>query len=569
MYSGSRLLWSSLWPVLHGFTWTEAYEIADRELSTPQERAEWLAGKYSPGSSIADPDQAAYEIPLTTEDKNQLKKEFASAYVPRYVKMVTSAEFKALDPTTQEYKKEELRKDVAKSVQEAYARKLKADGYASVVYDDSSNLANKYEYLASNDLSDKEKIQIIKDSYVGGTIANAEARGYRKKMFDEWMDNPANTKSYLEMNTADGYEKMRKAADKYAGDLTKQKYGGVKNYGDIENLDLYDVYYTTNTPIDSTPPVKINEKATTKTDSGALIKQGNIDLNARPVVRNSDGSYSTVDTVTWEVDGEFVNIPTVIYVEDQEINGEYVSEGWVHVDADQALEHYYETGEHLGIYSSEEAAVKAARQLSKDQADQYDAKAAATKSSGYVIPPAKSMPNLITPAQMMEANELIENGTWKNGQLIEGTPVTQEEIDQEYIDKGYEPVRTGDVRVLEEWDWRDQDKDYQHIWDVVAQNVQIFPGYEDSTMASYIDEMYAGYLDNPDYPGESIDDYLNNDIQHKDRFYKRHYVDGIPTKATRLEALNYEIDQAVGGISNAAGYIGRGKPNFWANLIRR
>lgn len=354
------------------FAWSKAYEIADRELSTPQEQAEWLAGKYSPGSSIDDPDQAAYEINLTTEDKNQLKKEFTSAYVPRYVKMVNSAEFKALDPTTQEYKKEELRKDVAKSVQEAYARKLKADGYASVAYDDKANLANKYEYLASNDLSNKEKIEIIKDSYVGGTIANAEARGYRKQLFDQWMDNPANTAPYLEQNTADSYKKMRDAADKYAGKLTKQKYGNVKNYSDIEDFDLYDVYYTTNNPINGTPPVKINEPTTSKTDSGALLRPGNIDLNARPIVRNSDGSYSTVDTATWEVDGKYVNVPTVIYVEDETIDGEYISGDWVHVDADKALEHYFETGEHLGIYSDEKSAVRAAEQLHEDQAKQYD-----------------------------------------------------------------------------------------------------------------------------------------------------------------------------------------------------
>ena len=543
------------------FKWEKAYEIADRELSTPQERAEWLAGKYSPGSSIADPDQSAYEIPLTAEDKNQLKKEFKSAYTARYVKMVTDPAFKALDPTTQEYKKEELRKDVASAVETAYARRLKADGYASVVYDDSANLASKYEYLASNDLSDDEKIQIIKDSYVGGTIANAEARGYRKKMFDEWMDNPANTKSYLEMNTADGYEKMRKAADKYAGNLTKQKYGNVKNYGDIENEDLYDVYYTTNTPIDSTPPVKINEKATTKTDSGALIKPGNIDLNARPIERNSDGTYSTVDSVTWEVDGQFVNVPTVIYVDGEEINGEWV-EGWVHVDGDTALDHYFETGEHLGIYKDEASAVKAAQQLSKDQAKQYNSKA-----NGYVIPPNKSNPLLLNHNDLQYTNYELENYKWDNGKIVEGVAPTQAEYDQEYLDKGYYPARTGETRVLEEWHPEGEEP---QIWEIVSDSIQGLPhdyeavdGWEDMAF-DVAQEYYTAWLTHPDYEGQSFEDWLASNPDYTDTYTRAYH--GVGQKATRREALNYNIAQAVGGTSYANSIMSR---NFWSNLIRR
>ena len=366
------------------FTWANAYQIADQELSTPKERAEWLATKYTPGSSLDDPDEAAYKIVLTTEDKNQIKKEFTSAYVPRYVAMVSSDEFKALPATTQEYKKEELRKDVAAAVQEEYARSLKSKGYASAVFDEKANLANKYQYLANTDLTDAQKIQILKDTYVGGTIANAEARGYRKQLYDDYLDNAANTASYLELNTAEGYEKLRSAADKYAGKATKQKYGGVKNYSDIENFDLYDVYYTTNAAIDSTPAVKFDESQKIS-GSSSLLQAGNIDLNSRPILRNSDGSYSTVDSVTYEIDGEYVNLPTVIYVEEgYSHDGEWVGEGWQHVSDEEALDHFFETGEHLGIYDSEKAAVKAAEQLHEAQARQYDSIA-----SGYVIPPAE------------------------------------------------------------------------------------------------------------------------------------------------------------------------------------
>ena len=371
------------------YKWTDAYAIADKELSTARERAEWLADKYSPGSSLDDPDDLGYKLPLSKADRDQVEKEFTSAYVPRYIAMVSDPDFIAADPITQEYKKEELRKDIAKSVEAAYVRKLKAGGFVEPIYDSTASLAKKYEYLASNDLSDKEKIQILKDSYVGGTIANAEARAYRKNLYDAYLDDPANTKKYLDMNTADGYEDLRDAADKYAGDLTKQKYvpaGKKRTFGNITDYDLYEVYSVADDPIKSTPPVDFGAATKSTSSSSSLLKPGNIDLDSRPVLRNSNGSYSTVDSVTWEVDGEYINVPTVIYVEGETIDGEYISSDWVHVDADTALDHYFETGEHLGIYKDAESADKAAKQLHYDQAKQYDSIA---RKGTYVIPPKK------------------------------------------------------------------------------------------------------------------------------------------------------------------------------------
>jgi len=88
---------------------------------------------------------------------------------------------------------------------------------------------------------------------------------------------------------------------------------------------------------------------------------GNIDLNSRPAVQNPDGSYSTVDSITIEEDGTYVNIPTVVW-----LDGE-----WQHVDENTAKEYYKQTGQYLGRYSTLDEAVSKAKQLSQDQAALY------------------------------------------------------------------------------------------------------------------------------------------------------------------------------------------------------
>lgn len=85
---------------------------------------------------------------------------------------------------------------------------------------------------------------------------------------------------------------------------------------------------------------------------------GNINLNNRPVVKNPDGSISTVRSISFQdKDGKEVLIPTVI-------NGKIVSD-------DEAINYYYKTGEHLGKFNSIEDANNYAIQLHKDQEKQY------------------------------------------------------------------------------------------------------------------------------------------------------------------------------------------------------
>lgn len=92
-----------------------------------------------------------------------------------------------------------------------------------------------------------------------------------------------------------------------------------------------------------------------------MVKPGNIDLKKRPVVHNKDGSYSTVRSITIQTDKGYVLIPTVV--------GKKV------VSNKAAISHYKKTGQHLGIFTSEQAADQYATNLHDQQAQAYGAAA--------------------------------------------------------------------------------------------------------------------------------------------------------------------------------------------------
>ncbi len=81
--------------------------------------------------------------------------------------------------------------------------------------------------------------------------------------------------------------------------------------------------------------------------------RGNIDLYNRPVLQNEDGSISTVESFSTNIDGMEVLLPTII-------NGQRVSE-------DDAIQHYFETGEYLGKFETVEEADRYAMRLHNEQ----------------------------------------------------------------------------------------------------------------------------------------------------------------------------------------------------------
>ena len=90
-----------------------------------------------------------------------------------------------------------------------------------------------------------------------------------------------------------------------------------------------------------------------------VSEEGNIDLNNRPIVKNPDGSISTVLSKSFNIDGKETLLPTIRQGLDRPMTDE------------EALGHYKNTGEHLGKFNSIKDANKYAQILHESQGEKY------------------------------------------------------------------------------------------------------------------------------------------------------------------------------------------------------
>ena len=93
------------------------------------------------------------------------------------------------------------------------------------------------------------------------------------------------------------------------------------------------------------------------TEFPGMVNNGNIDVFNRPVVKNPDGSISTVRSMSIGTDRGTVLIPTVV-------NGKVVT-------PEEAINHFKKTKENLGVFKDDASANTFAELLHQQQEQLY------------------------------------------------------------------------------------------------------------------------------------------------------------------------------------------------------
>lgn len=99
-----------------------------------------------------------------------------------------------------------------------------------------------------------------------------------------------------------------------------------------------------------------------RASAAGLLTPGNINLFDRPVVKNPDGSVSTVRSMSFqdEQNGPEILIPTVI----PDASGKY----YVDMQGQPSIDHYRKSGEHLGMFDTPDNATAYAQRLHDEYA---------------------------------------------------------------------------------------------------------------------------------------------------------------------------------------------------------
>jgi hypothetical protein len=156
--------------------------------------------------------------------------------------------------------------------------------------------------------------------------------------------------------------------------------------------------------------------------------QGNIDLNNRPIVKNSDGSISTVKSKSFNFDGKEILIPTVADDGSRILN-----------DDEAIIAQFRKTGKHLGEFKTTEEANKYAEQLHLDQEKFYGNKPALSEFNNSVGSRIDDILNKLTGGNGQQRYQLWPEKVIRGGLSAAGDALAGS-VPQWAVDKN-----TGDV----------------------------------------------------------------------------------------------------------------------------
>ena len=142
--------------------------------------------------------------------------------------------------------------------------------------------------------------------------------------------------------------------------------------------------------------------------------KGNIDLYDRPIYKNKDGSISTVDSVTFTIDGKYVVLPTIVRDENGKAKRLETDE--------EILAHYENTGEYLGEFDTLEESNIYANRLHNSQAYMYSDNTSADADDSALWGGIKVVGDAIFGGNTEARDELHEQGVegFKTG-LVAGS----------------------------------------------------------------------------------------------------------------------------------------------------